>query len=90
MTVNSFLVNLGFFGLSVLAFAIFYTWVFNHTRASLFIAILIHTSTNANLLPQLFPAPSITSTDLFGVIGYGVPALLIIFFTRGRLGFERT
>jgi uncharacterized protein len=90
MTINSFFVNLIFFSLSLLAFAIIYTWVFNHTRGSIFIAVLLHTSTNANLLPQLFPAPSVTSTDLFGVIGFGVPALLIVFFTRGRLGYNST
>jgi uncharacterized protein len=38
-----------FFGWSVLgtvATAILFTWVYNHTQGSLFVALLLHTSTN--------------------------------------------
>lgn len=88
MTLHSFLTNFALFGLSCQAFAVIFTWVFNHTGTSVFIAILLHTSINANLFPQLFPAPSIASSDLFCVIGYGVPAFLILVLTRGRLGYQ--
>jgi uncharacterized protein len=85
---TTFLENFPIFLLLCTALAIIITWVFNHTRASLFIAILLHTSVDANLFPLLFPAPLVTNTDLFPLIGFGVPALVIVIATRGRLGYQ--
>jgi len=85
----TFLKNFPVFCLLCAALAIIITWVFNHTRGSLFIAVLLHASVDANLLPLLFPAPIITKTDLFLVIGFGLPALLIVLLTHGHLGYRR-
>lgn len=78
------------FLLEVMALTIFFTWVFNNTAGSVFIAIVLHASYNAfgvNVQP-LFPARIVTSTDLPFVIAVVLPALLILFLTRGRLGYQ--
>ena len=84
-----FTINFPIFFLMVMGMAVIFTWVFNHTRGSLFIAILLHTSINAfGMVQPLFTAKSMTSTDLFMCIGMVVPALLIIILTRGQLGYQ--
>jgi membrane protease YdiL (CAAX protease family) len=85
-----FLTNFSLFFLLVLALAIIFTWVFNHTRGSIFIAITAHASVNtpeAVLLP-LFVGVSYTGLLLAAASGFGVAALVILFVTRGRLGFQ--
>jgi len=84
-----FLVNLPIFLLLVLSFTVIMTWVYNHTKGSLFAAISTHTSVDipqAVLLP-LFPAVGATSMILGSTCGIGVLALLVVIFTRGRLGY---
>jgi membrane protease YdiL (CAAX protease family) len=82
-------VNFPIFFVMVMAMAVIFTWVFNHTRGSVFIAILLHTSINGfGTAMALFKAPIVTSTDLAICIAMVVPALLIVLFTRGRLGYE--
>jgi membrane protease YdiL (CAAX protease family) len=84
-----FIAGLPVFFLEVMALAIIFTWVFNHTQGSIFIALVLHTSYNAfGIMSPLFAAPSVTSTDLPFVIATIVPAILIIFLTRGRLGYQ--
>ncbi len=88
----TFLINFPIFALMVVAIAIVMAWVFNHTRGSLFIAILLHASINTfSIVVPLFPATGLsfeTSGNLAVLIGFGVPALLIVVLTRGRLGYE--
>ncbi len=83
-------VNLPIFFLMVMGLAIVFTWVFNQTGGSVFIAILLHTSFNAaGLVQPLFAAPSVINTDLFMCIGVVALALLIVILTRGRLGYRQ-
>jgi uncharacterized protein len=84
----TFLKNFPVFCLVCIALAIIFTWVFNHNRGSLFLAVLLHASVDANLFPTLFPAPIVTNTNLFLLIGFGLPAVLIVLLTRGRLGYS--
>ncbi len=87
---TTFLTNFSMFFLMVLSIAILFTWLFNHTQGSLFIAITAHASVNTPqvvLLP-LFVAASYTNLLLAGLIGFGVPALLIVILTRGQLGYR--
>src|SRR4029450_6393858 len=77
---------------TVVFMAIVYTWVFNNTKGSLLIIILLHTSFDVFVGPvdQLFPAPLVTS---YGgavpmLIGLGVTALVLLALTRGRLGYQ--
>jgi membrane protease YdiL (CAAX protease family) len=77
------------FTISTTGLAVLITWVYNHTRGSLLLAMLLHASSNtANYtLPILFPALPPT---LLGYVAISVVALLIIVATRGRLGYQRT
>lgn len=75
--------------LSVIPLTVILTWVFNHTRGSLLLAILTHASINAGsvYVVQMFPAQA--SSQVFGFVGFGTAAVLIIVLTRGRLGYDR-
>jgi hypothetical protein len=77
---------------TVIFMTIVYAWVFNSTKGSLLVAILLHTSFDILVGPVglLFPAPVVTS---YGgavplLIGLGVTALLVVALTRGRLGYQ--
>ena len=75
---------------AVVAFSVIITWAFNHTRASLLIAILLHTAINFTqaLTSDLFPAAAYN--EVVPVIVFGGAALAIIIGTRGRLGYVRS
>jgi membrane protease YdiL (CAAX protease family) len=82
-------INFPIFLLMMIAMSVLFTWVFNHTGGSVFMAILLHASINTfGLVVALFTAPSVTNTDLAICIGVMVPALLILILTRGRLGYR--
>jgi len=85
-----FVVTLPIFLLLVISFTIIMTWLFNHTRGSLFAAISAHASVDTPQLAliPLFPAVGVTSMLLGSAVGLGVPALLIVILTRGRLGYR--
>src|SRR5215217_4569302 len=70
--------------------AIVITWVFNNTRASVLLAILVHASidTFSGTLAAIFPAKAVTSGFPY-LIGFGVVALVLIVLTRGRLNYGR-
>jgi hypothetical protein len=77
---------------SVIFMTIVFTWVFNNTKGSVLIAILLHASFDVLVGPvsQLFPAPVVTG---YGgavpmLIGLGVTALLLVALTRSHLGYE--
>ncbi len=74
---------------SVLPITVLLTWIYNNTRGSLFLVILAHTSINAFsiYIGPMFPAQAGSLVN--GFVGFGGAALLIIVFTRGRLGFDR-
>jgi len=80
--------GLGVFLLTALAFTVIMTWVFNHTRGSLLLAILLHTSLNIfQPVVNLF-YPSQANSEVNGLIGFGVLALILVVVTRGRLGYR--
>jgi len=85
----AFLQNFPIFLLLVLAFAVLLTWIYNHNHGSIFMTLLAHASINTPqvVLVPLFPAVGTTSLNLAALIGFGIPALLIILLTRGRLGY---
>jgi hypothetical protein len=65
------------------------TWVFNHTRESLPVAMLIHTSNNnflSVIWPVVFPALALSQVLIASIVGYGVLAAVLVTVTRGRLG----
>ena len=87
---GAFLVNFPVFLILVTSLAVILTWIFNHTRGSVFLALLAHASVNTPqvALVPLFPALTMTSLNLAALIGFGVPALLILILTRGSLGYS--
>ena len=81
-TFASFLTNLPIFFLMVMAITVIFTWVFNHTRGSVFIAILLHASINTQeVVAPFFQSTNLSSRatiDLAMLIAMVVPALLVI------------
>jgi uncharacterized protein len=85
------------FMLTVISGVFLYNWVFNNALGSVWIAILMHASSNAasRLLEELIPAQLVLpapfdalSPGWINVIAYGVVAILLVIFTRGRLGYR--
>ena len=67
----------------------FWTWLFNNTGQSVFFAMFVHGVSNATsgLIPQL----GIEINDpWFGFKTWAVVVVLLILFTRGRLGYGST
>jgi membrane protease YdiL (CAAX protease family) len=84
-----FFANLPIFLAMVMAITLIFTWVSNHTRGSVFMAILLHASINTlGIVVPLFPIPAVTGSELPMLIGWGALALLIVVLTRGRLGYK--
>lgn len=86
---SAFFRNFPVFLLLVLAFALILTWVYNRNHDSVFMTMLAHASINTPqvVLVPLLPAVGVTNLNIAALIGYGVPALLIVLMTRGRLGY---
>jgi uncharacterized protein len=80
------------FILMITALTIIMTWVFNNAKGSLLITMLMHASFNTfadKIVVPLFPAPILNEYPLLPVlIGFGVVALLVVAFSRGRLGYQ--
>jgi membrane protease YdiL (CAAX protease family) len=86
------------FVLTGIAGSFIYTWIYNHAKGSILIAILIHAAANAasGLVSQLLPAnPSLSGLahalyydNWCNVIAFGAVAVLLIVFTRDRLGYQ--
>jgi len=78
------------FIVTVITFTIVITWVFNNTRASVLLAILVHTSIDAFTVPlgEIFPARAVSSALPF-IIGCGAVGAALIVVTRGRLDYGR-
>jgi CAAX protease family protein len=73
---------------------IFMTWVFNNTKGSILIAILLHASLDASNSGSAFIKQLLTASQLGG---YGlasalvfplVAAVLLLIFTKGRLSYK--
>lgn len=84
------LTNIAFFLPMVVAITIIFTWVFNHTKESVFFANLLHASIDTPQLVwiPLFSAVTMTILDLANLICFVPLAVLIVVFTRGRLGYN--
>jgi membrane protease YdiL (CAAX protease family) len=84
------LLGITLFTLTAVTFTIVITWVFNNTRASLLLAILVHASidTFSITLGAIFPAKALASAFPM-MIGFGVVAVVLIVLTRGRLDYGR-
>ena len=77
----------------IVAVTIVMTWVCNHSRGSVLLAILFHTSMNTTVAPTVpatfFPMLLPPAIPVFFMIGSVLAAILIIVATRGRLGYDQ-
>src|SRR5918993_3638446 len=75
------------FVLIAVAFAIVTTWVFNNTKGSVLLAILVHASIDTFSIPMgvLF-SPSDVANSL--LLSFGVLVVVLVVLTRGRLGYR--
>jgi uncharacterized protein len=78
------------FTITAVTFTVVITWVFNNTRASLLIAVLLHTSIDvfSGTLAAIFP-PAVMASALPFIIGFGVLSVVLILATGGRLAYGR-
>jgi uncharacterized protein len=83
--------DVALFVVLAVANAIVYTWVFNNTKGSVFLAILLHGSASFSIATAyaLFPVPAVTEGFANFVIGFAALALVIVVLTGGRLGYRR-
>jgi uncharacterized protein len=75
------------FFLFAIAVTVVITWVFNNTKGSVLMAIVVHACINAPFLPfsvVLGPAEAMNGL----LLGFGALALLVTALTRGRLGYQ--
>ena len=80
------------FALALIGLRLVMQWVFNNTKGSVLMAILIHASWNtfySAALIQLFPAPSVLGSYLNLTIAAGALALVVVVLTGGRLGYRQ-
>jgi uncharacterized protein len=86
------LLNIVLFVISGTALTIVVTWVFNNTKGSVLIAILVHETFDLTFvyLSLLFTAPIVTEygSTVPVLIGFGALALVLVALTRGRLGYQ--
>ena len=92
-TFNGFLT----FVLTAVAGSFLYTWVFNNTRSSVWVAMVLHASSNAasQLMGELIPKDVILSgwvqvleSGWLNVIIFSLAALTLVWMTRGKLGYK--
>jgi membrane protease YdiL (CAAX protease family) len=70
-----------------IAATIVLTWVFNNTKASVLMTVLVHATIDAPLLPySVLLGPSEVMNSM--LVGFGTLALLVVALTRGRLGYQ--
>jgi membrane protease YdiL (CAAX protease family) len=72
------------FVLGEVALAVIFTWVFNNTRGSLLLTMLLHASANT-VIGTVFPT-QVGYLSLYSL--YIVGAVLLIAVTRGRLSYQ--
>jgi hypothetical protein len=80
------------FVISVIGMTVLFTWVFNNTRGSLLLAILLHASINTAPAMLLLLFPSLEGSLLFSLsrlLAWIVVAVILIAATWGRLSYQR-
>jgi membrane protease YdiL (CAAX protease family) len=93
-TLNGFII----FVITAAGGTFIYTWVFNHTRDSIWMAMLLHSSSNAasKLVSELLPKDleltgwlKLLDGGWTNAITFTIVALFLLIPTRGKLGYHR-
>jgi len=73
--------------LAIIAVTFIWTWLVNHARGSVLMAIFIHATSNAAgaYIQRLVPGPG---SPWFTFVLASIVALILIVLTRGRLGYQ--
>jgi membrane protease YdiL (CAAX protease family) len=74
--------------LAIMAVTFVWTWLFNSAKGSILFAMFIHATSNAvtGAVPRLVEGQE--GSPFFTFVLVGVVALLVIAFTRGKLGYK--
>jgi uncharacterized protein len=71
------------------AMAVIFTWLFNHTRASVLLAVMLHAGLNSAWAVQGVQQSVLASAQWPAkMVGYGIFAVAVLALTRGRLGYR--
>lgn len=93
-TIDGFII----FVLTAAAGTFIYTWLFNNTHGSVWMAMVMHAASNAasQLVTSLIPQDAALSGWMklladgwINVIAFGLIAFTLVIFTRGTLGYRR-
>jgi uncharacterized protein len=80
--------SLALYTVSVLAMTFVFTWVFNRTRGSLLIAVLLHTAINTFSVYLAAMFPKFGDDPLAALGGVGLFSVILIVVTKTRLGYD--
>jgi membrane protease YdiL (CAAX protease family) len=81
-----------------ISFSMIFTWVYNNTRGSILLMILLHSSSNAAISVGAIILPTNLSPGMSTFVYSGwipaimsvIVALLILLFTKGRLSYKKS
>ena len=85
------------FVLTAIAATFLYTWVYNGSRGNVWIAIVLHASSNAatQLTSELIPKDvelsgllKVLDSGWINFIAFSIVALILLVLTRGTLGYR--
>jgi membrane protease YdiL (CAAX protease family) len=75
--------------LDAISFSVIITWVFNYTRASVLLAILVHAAINWSQVMTSAVFPAVGTNEEGPLVTFGMTALVLVVVTRGRLGYTQ-
>jgi membrane protease YdiL (CAAX protease family) len=84
------IVTLGLFVFETVVDGFILTWVYNNTKGSLLLVMLLHATQNASsgLVTHLIPGFTANQYYLLDALSFGACVLLIILFTCGRYSYQ--
>lgn len=86
---HTFVINFLIFTVACIATTIVLSWVYNKKQGNLFSVMLVHASINTFSMIQPYTTnPYLKDIDISFTIGFVGLALIVLFLTRGKLGYN--